>query len=112
MPVQPINHATTAAATLAAGGKASALRNLPKSEQVRAAAGQFEAIIVRQLLQESVGKIMGKGPAGDMYGFMLTDTIANKITEGGGLGLSQMLAQQLTPRGQVDAAAGTNEEKP
>jgi flagellar protein FlgJ len=97
MSVAPINPATSAAAALAAGGKPQALRNLPQSEQVKAAAGQFEAIILRQMLQ--VGKIAGEGASGNVYGFMLTDVIANKLSEGGGLGLSGMLEKQLTPRG-------------
>lgn len=109
MPVAPISSATSAAAALAAGGKPAALRHLPQSEQVRAAAGQFEAIILRSLLEDSVGKLMGQGPAGSMYGHLLTDVIANKLTEGGGLGLGSVLARQLTPRGSVDDVAGTNE---
>ncbi|MFZ5495102.1 MAG: hypothetical protein ACOZE5_07160 [Verrucomicrobiota bacterium] len=109
MPVAPVSSATSAAAALAASGQPAALRNLPQSEQVKAAAGQFEAIILRQLLQDSVGKLMGQGPAGSTYGFMLTDVLANKLAEGGGLGLSGLLAQQLTPRGSVDETAGTNE---
>lgn len=110
MTVAPVNSATSAAAALAASGKPAALRNLPQSEQVRAAAGQFEAIILRQLLQDSVGKLAGGGTAGGMYGFMLTDVIANKLSEGGGLGLSGMLAQQLTPRASI-ATEGADETK-
>ena len=98
MTVNPVSATASAAASLAAAGKPQALRNLPQADQVRAAAGQFEAIILRQLLQDSVGKIAGEGPAGNVYGFMLTDVIANKLSEGGGLGLSGMLQQQLTPR--------------
>src|SRR5688572_19600942 len=98
MSVAPINPNTAAAATLAASGKPQALRNLPQSEQVKAAAGQFEAIILRQMLQDSIGKIAGEGASGNVYGFMLTDVIANKLSEGGGLGLSGMLEKQLTPR--------------
>ncbi|HEY8995194.1 MAG TPA: flagellar biosynthesis protein FlgJ [Lacunisphaera sp.] len=98
MAVSAISHATSAAATLAAAGKPQSLRNLPQAEQVKAAAGQFEAIILRQLLQDSVGKIAGEGASGNVYGFMLTDVIANKLSEGGGLGLSGMLEKQLTPR--------------
>lgn len=110
MPIPAISHQTAAAATLAAGGKASALRNLPKGEQIKAAAGQFEAIILRQLLQDSVGKIMGQGPTANTYGYLLTDTLANKLTEGGGLGLSSVLAKQLTPRpGLPTTAEGTDE---
>ena len=109
MSVAPISHTASAAATLAAGGKPQALRNLPKADQVRAAAGQFEAIILRQLLQDSVGKLMGDGPTGNTYGYLLTDVLANKLSEGGGLGLSGMLAHQLTPRGTTDDVAGTTE---
>lgn len=98
MSVTPISQQTAAAATLAAGGKPQALRNLPQAEQIKAAAGQFEAIILRQMLQDSIGKIAGEGASGNVYGFMLTDVIANKLSEGGGLGLSGMLQQQLTPR--------------
>lgn len=107
MSVNSVNATASAAASLAAAGKPQALRNLPQADQVRAAAGQFEAIILRQLLQDSVGKIAGEGPAGNVYGFMLTDVIANKLSEGGGLGLGHMLQQQLTPR-----VTSTPEENP
>lgn len=103
MSVVPVSSATSAAAALAAGGKPAALRNLPQAEQVRAAAGQFEAIILRSLMQDSIGKLMGQGPAGSMYGHLLTDVIANKLTEGGGLGLGSVLTQQLTRSGATAA---------
>jgi flagellar protein FlgJ len=107
MSLTPINHATSAAAALAAGGKSAALRNLPQSEQVKAAAGQFEAIIVRELLQDSVGKLAGGDKnGGGMYGFMMTDVLANQLTAGGGLGLAKVFAQQLTPKaGRLDLDA-------
>lgn len=109
MPVAPVSSATSAAAALAAGGKPAALKNLPQAEQVRAAAGQFEAIILRSLLQDSTAKLMGQGPAGSMYGHLLTDVLATKLSEGGGLGLGGVLAQQLTPRAPVDDVAGTHD---
>jgi Rod binding domain-containing protein len=112
MSVGPINSATHAAAALAAGGNQSALRNLPQSEQIKAAAGQFEAMMLRQLLQDSVGKLAGgEKSGGGMYGFMMTDVLANQLSAGGGLGLSQVFAQQLTPKGMnldgADDAQGT-----
>ena len=112
MSVAPISHATNAAAaSLAAGGNSSAMRNLPQSEQIKAAAGQFEAMMLRQLLQDSVGKLAGgEKSGGGMYGFMMTDVLANQLSAGGGLGLSKVFAQQLTPKGmQLDAtdAKGT-----
>jgi flagellar protein FlgJ len=80
---------------------AERLSHLTQADQVKAAAGQFEAILVRQFLQESVGKIMGGqdgGAASGVYGYMLTDVLASKLTEGSGLGLGQVIERQLTPR--------------
>ena len=76
------------------------LSALPQADQVKAVSGQFEAILLRQFLQESIGNIMGGdkgGPTGNVYGYLLTDTLASKISEGGGLGLSKILQHQLTP---------------
>ncbi len=112
MSVSPITAHASTAATLAAAGHPAALRQLPQSEQIKAAAGQFEAIILRQLLQDSVGKIAGEGSAGNVYGFMLTDVLANKLSEGGGLGLGRMLEQQLTPRASKAAAATPTKASP
>jgi flagellar protein FlgJ len=99
--------AQRAAASLAQGGNAKALKNLPADQQVKAAAAQFEAILLRQFLQNSVGGLMGgeSGSGGNVYGYMLTDVLANKLSEGGGLGLANILQKQLTPRGMNPAAA-------
>lgn len=99
-PLNPSASAASAAALLASAGGARKLSALPAAEQAQAAAGQFEAIMIRQFLQDSVGGMMGGeagGPAGGVYGYLLTDVLANKLTEGGGLGLGRMLQQQLTP---------------
>jgi flagellar protein FlgJ len=98
------NHQAQAAANLAIGGKSAALKNLPQADQVKAAAGQFEAIILRQLLEDSVGKLTG-GEKSGMYGYMMTDVLANKLTEGGGLGLAKVFEQQLSPRTSKATAA-------
>jgi len=107
MSVAPISSATHAAAALAAGGNQSALRNLPQRDQIKAAAGQFEAMMLRQLLQDSVGKLAGGDKSGGgMYGFMMTDVLANQLSAGGGLGLSKVFEQQLSPKGMnLDASA-------
>jgi flagellar protein FlgJ len=75
--------------------------NLDPAEQRAAVATQFEAILLRQFLQDSIGKMMGGegGAGGNVYGFMLTDTLAQKLSEGRGMGLAPMIAKQLTPRG-------------
>jgi Rod binding domain-containing protein len=38
-----------------------------------------------------------------MYSYMLVDTLAQKLTEGRGMGLAPIIAQQLTPRGAAHA---------
>jgi len=90
-----------AAVSLAKGGNTKALANLSQAQQVKSVSGQFEAILLRQFLQDSVGKIMGgesAGPSGNIYGYMLTDVLASKISEGGGLGLASVIQKQLSPR--------------
>jgi flagellar protein FlgJ len=75
---------------------------------IRKAAESFEAIILRQLLTPTIEPLMSgslggtPGPAsggGSVYGYMLTDTLANSLSKGGGLGLARMIEKQLTPRG-------------
>lgn len=76
-----------------------------QSGDIKRAASQFEAIILRQLLAPTIEPLMNGGLAGaggsggGVYGYMLTDVLADSLSKGGGLGLSQMLSRQLTPRG-------------
>ena len=75
------------------------LSQLPPAQQAREVGRQFEAILVRQLLSESVGKsLMGSdGAQSDVYGYMMTDLLADRLTQGSGFGLGKMLARQLAP---------------
>ena len=93
------------------------LAKLSGAEQAKAVSGQFEAIMLRQFLQESVGSIMGGkegGASAGVYGYLLTDVLANQLTAGGGLGLGRMLEQQLTPRASLATvtAAADDQEQP
>jgi Rod binding domain-containing protein len=92
----------------AGSGAARARAGAAQPTAAHKAAQQFEAIIVRQLLSQSVGKLMAGGEEsesgggdGGMYGFMLTDAIADKIAQGRGLGLAGMLEKQFTPKGTL-----------
>jgi Rod binding domain-containing protein len=83
--------------------------DLNPAEQRSVVAGQFEAILLRQFLQESIGSMMGGGKdsgggGGGVYSYMLTDTLAEKLSQGRGMGLAPMIAKQLTPRGSLDDA--------
>ena len=90
--------------------------DLNPAEQRAAVAGQFEAILLRQFLQESVGSMMGSGEGGggggSVYSYMLTDTLADKLSQGRGMGIAPMIAKQLTPRGLPIDAANQEATKP
>ncbi|MCC5021314.1 MAG: hypothetical protein J6386_00180 [Candidatus Synoicihabitans palmerolidicus] len=78
-------------------------------------ADQFEAIIVRQRLKPAIEPIMGGGDSaqggaiagggGGVYGYLLTDVLAGKLSEGTGMGLSHMIETQLTPAAMKEAYA-------
>lgn len=70
----------------------------------QAAAEQFEAILVRQLLGEALKPMFGaeaggKAPGSDVYQYLVTDVVAQSVAQGGGLGIAKMLVPQLTPQG-------------
>ena len=107
MNVAPLTASSSAAAGQIAGLAHSrellspaALRNAPPEVQRQQVAAQFEAILVRQLLAPTMTSMLGKsgGAASNVYGDMLSDTFAQKLTAGGGFGLSRLLEQQLAPR--------------
>lgn len=82
--------------------KGSALRNATPAAQRAAVAAQFEAVLVRQLLGNTMTKMLGGaegGAASGVYGDMLSETMASQLTAGQGLGLGRVIEQQLTPRG-------------
>lgn len=85
---------------------ARGLPSQPTPADVKKAAGQFEAIILRQLLGPSIEPMMngglggsaGSGGGGGVYSYLLTDVLCGKLGEAGGLGLGRMLEKQLAPR--------------
>ena len=116
MEVSSINSAADARrvfATETGAGTASSSAQ-PSAKQIQAAARQFEAIILRQLLTPAIEPLMSHGLGGNspgsgsggggVYGYLVTDVLANSLSQGGGLGLARMLEKQLTPKGAVSAA--------
>jgi flagellar protein FlgJ len=102
MSVAPVSSAASSAAF-----NAAALRSADPATQRAAVAQQFEAVLVRQLLGKTMTSMLGGGKgdvSGSIYGDMLTDTLAQKLTAGPGLGLGKMIERQLTPRGERPAA--------
>lgn len=82
-------------------------RSINTTAERKKVAAQFEAILVRQLLSQSVGSMLGGGDAvsGTIYGDMMTDALAQKLTAGQGLGLGGFIEKQLTPRGEIATPA-------
>lgn len=66
-----------------------------KPEDVAKVSRQFESILLRQFLSESMKSLLDGGPSGQVYGYMLTDSLAGSISEAGGLGLCSVLQTQL-----------------
>ena len=62
---------------------------------VEKASHQFESILLRQFLTDSMKPLLEGGPTGQVYGYLLTDALANSISDAGGLGLSSVLQSQL-----------------
>jgi flagellar protein FlgJ len=93
--------------------KAPATPGMPSPADVKKAASQFEAIILRQLLEPSLEPLMSGGLGGEsaggggMYSYLLTDTLASNLAQGGGLGWARLLEKQLSP-----ASAGADPSQP
>ena len=100
MNVSPIS---TAAASAPTQFNAAAIRNATPAAQRAAVAAQFEAVLVRQLLGNTMNSMLGgeKGSvAGSVYGDLLSDTLSQQLSAGRGLGLGRFIEQQLTPGGE------------
>ena len=65
-------------------------------EEIGKTASQFEGILVRQFLTESMKGLLEKGPSGQVCGYLITDSLADGICKGGGFGLAHVLQSQLT----------------
>jgi len=111
MNVAAITSSMASAANLGADATRPGPDKSPAAERKKVGE-QFEAIIVRQLLGKSIGSMLGGGEstAGSVYGDMMTDVFAQKLTTGPGLGLGRMISAQLTPRAEKLAAAAYAEK--
>lgn len=67
-------------------------------------ARQFEAILVRQMLSESMKSVLEHGKDGQVYGYYISEALADGITKGGGLGLRSILETQLRQQAQPASA--------
>ena len=104
----------TPAATRSIADEPSAPANTAAADRKKVSQ-QFEAILVRQLLGKTMTSMLGgsqDSTAGSVYGDMITDSLAQQLTAGPGLGLGRMIEKQLTPRGTPVADGATKSSKP
>ncbi len=66
-----------------------------KTGDLTEASQQFEAILLRQFLGESMKSLLEGGSAGQVYGYMVTDSLADSLSKAGGMGLSSVIQAQL-----------------
>jgi flagellar protein FlgJ len=78
-------------------------------QAIRAAAQQFESLFTNMMLKSmrdaKLGQGMGDSQQSDLYQDMYDQQISLKMAQGKGLGLADMLVQQLTRNGAAKAAA-------
>jgi peptidoglycan hydrolase FlgJ len=78
-------------------------------QAIRAAAQQFESLFTNMMLKSmrdaKLGQGLGDSQQSDIYQDMYDQQISLKIAQGKGLGLADMLVQQLTRNGAAKAAA-------
>jgi peptidoglycan hydrolase FlgJ len=82
--------------------------HLTQQEKVGEASRQFEAVLVRQILQDAQkpvikSKLNPDSTAASVYRDMVTSRLADSISKSGELGLAQMLNQQLNHKAAKNA---------
>lgn len=77
-----------------------------KDKAMRAAANEFEAVFLAEMLSHTsladTSETFGGGAGEDAFGSMMTREWANQLTERGGIGLSETIYQALAARGGGD----------
>jgi len=75
--------------------------NIPEQEKVAEVCRQFEAVLLRQILQQARKTVIdsefnSESATSGIYQDMVTNQLAESISRSGGLGLAQSLQAQLT----------------
>lgn len=89
MPIPPLSAVTMTP------GLAGPELAVPHDPDLGKVSQQFESILIRQFLTDSMKSLLEGGQSGQVYGYLLTDSLANSISEAGGLGVSSVIQAQL-----------------
>ena len=90
-------------------------QSLTESEKIAEASRQFEAILLRQILETTQkpvikSKFNDNSTAGSVYRDMITNQLAESISKSGAFGLAKTFEQQLTKAGQKPSVEGNSTE--
>jgi Rod binding domain-containing protein len=84
---------------------------VPQTEKVAEVSRQFEALLLRQILSQAQKPLFNSGLAGGssgttsaIYQDMVTQQLAERISEGGTFGFAKVLEKQLVFPGGQDTA--------
>jgi Rod binding domain-containing protein len=88
---------------LPASNEAAAPAKDPRVEKLRRAAGEFESLLVKQLLKAAK---IGGDDKGNGYADMAVDALSSGIEKGGGLGLARRIEEV------IGHASGVHKAKP
>lgn len=78
-----------------------AMRSPAAGSPAEAAARQFEAALVRQLVGDALKPMLGgenPTPGSDVYQYLVADVVSQQVAAGGGLGIAKMLVPHLAAR--------------
>jgi Rod binding domain-containing protein len=77
--------------------------------RLKEAAAQFEAVLLRQMLQclekTTNSSTTGQSSGGSIYGSMVVNTVADAVARAGGLGLASVIAKSVHTPAALDASA-------
>ena len=84
-----------------AGGAEDVVQNIAAGKPETSAKGaeaarQFEGILLRQFLSESMKPLLEGGAGGQVYGYLLTESLSSSLVKGGGLGLTSIIQAQFS----------------
>ena len=108
---RPVASSTTAPATPFSSVLDKQSAEDSDQAKIEASCRQFEGIMVKQILTASklpfVGGGKGGGAVGAIYNDLVTQNLADQITQGGGIGLASALQTQLSRQSKAVAKHST-----
>jgi Rod binding domain-containing protein len=111
MEVNPLRSAAHVEASTLPLERVATSTQLTQQEKVKEASRAFEAVLLRQILQESQrpvfkSKYVSNSTTDDIYRDQVVNQLAESISRSGSLGLGNSLAGELQSQGGVSKPAG------